>query len=606
MELNFDPVVDDEAAFDVYGAPPDEVVDESVRASWPLRPPVTGIFGHVNHGKTSLLDALRKTTVASGEAGGITQHIGAFEVKLKEIFANLRQGAAARDETSLPSVQSITFLDTPGHAAFTAMRERGTRVTDIVVLVVAADDGVKPQTKEVIKLIQNDKDVGVVVALTKVDKHDVNIDRVMQELMAEGLTVEAYGGDVPCVEVSSHTKQGLPELVETIAALAEIRDLRAPVDAASKAQGRVLESRVEKGRGNVATVLVTRGTLKQPSPIVAGTTWCRVRQLQLATGDRATQALPGQPVEVSGWKDLPQAGDEFVEAQTEDDAKRAIANRIKRAEQQKMWQDVDAINDKRRVEAEREAARKDSEANARRKGLTKAAVQAAGQAAIDRLAEEEAAGTDVVRELNLIIKADVSGTIEAVSGALGGIGNDEARVKVISTGVGDVQESDVEHAKATGSTVIAFNVKASRSVIQLASRPPNPVTVHTSDVIYKLVDVVRKAVGDLLPKLIETRVHGEAKVLQLFEIKIKGQKDPLRIAGARVSNGVFQRARKARVIRNGETLFTGPVANLKQVKKDVTEIQKGVECGISLDGFSAFEPDDVIQSIEELEVPRTL
>ncbi|KAI5480549.1 hypothetical protein MNV49_000245 [Pseudohyphozyma bogoriensis] len=597
LELNFDPTIDDEVAFDLYPLPTSSDPD------LPLRPPVTGIFGHVDHGKTSLLDALRSTTVAAGEAGGITQHIGAFEVSVSAMAANLRARAEGKTPPPPPSKlvvgDTITFLDTPGHAAFTAMRERGAGVTDVVVLVVAADDGVKPQTEEVIGLIKS-SDVGVVVAVTKVDKPGVDTMKVKKGLMAAGIEVEELGGDIPCVEVSSVTGKGLPELLETVNALAEFRELKAERE--GRVEGRVLESRVEKGRGNVATVLVTRGCLRTAASLVAGNTWCKVRALVPPTGKSANAVYPGQPIEVIGWKDLPAAGDQVLEATSEEEAKKAVANRIKRVEQAKLWQDVEVINEKRKVDAELFAIRKEEEAKAKAKGLSGMAITAAGDLAVEGMDPNAGGG---VKELLLIIKADVSGTVEAVVGALEGIGNREAKVRIISSAAGDINESDVEMARNIGATIVGFNVKATNSILKFAAQKPS-VQVHTSPIIYRLVDIVRGATADLLPKDIEIRVHGEANVQQLFEISVKGSKVPKKIAGCKVGNGVFQKARKARVVRNGETLHIGTVSTLKQVKKDVNEITKGVECGIALDDFDTFEVDDLIQSIEEIEVARSL
>ncbi|GAA5923946.1 hypothetical protein JCM3775_005555 [Rhodotorula graminis] len=611
LELGFDPEINDDAAFDLFPLPlsPPELLSP--------RPPITGIFGHVDHGKTSLLDALRSTSVAAGEAGGITQHIGAFEVGVASMVANLRARADKNNNKKPSSPASspkkdvvaalkegeptITFLDTPGHAAFTAMRSRGAGVTDVVVLVVAADDGVKPQTEEVIGLIRSASgELGVVVALTKCDKPGVDTTKVKHELMAAGVEVEDFGGDVPCVEVSSVTGQGLAELVETISAIAEVRELKA--ERAGRVEGRVIESRVEKGRGNVATVLVLRGCLRNTASLVAGTTWARVRTLIPPSGKAVVSAYPGQPVEVTGWKDLPAAGDLVLEAATEDEAKRAIANRLRRVEQEKLWSDVEVINEKQRREAEILAIRKDEEDKAKAKGLRGNAVLHAGDAAV----EELVGASDGPKELLLVIKADVSGTVEAVVGALEGIGNAEAKVKILSSAVGPVTQGDVDMARAVGATIVGFNVKAPGSVMKDAAKVPNPVPVHTSPIIYRLVDTVRQATADLLPKSIETRVHGEATVQMVFDISVKGRKEPKRIAGSKVSNGVFQKARKARVVRKGEVLHTGVVSTLKQVKKDVLEIPKGVECGIALDDFDAWEVDDLIQSVEEVEVARTL
>ncbi|GAA5896379.1 hypothetical protein JCM6882_000999 [Rhodosporidiobolus microsporus] len=604
LELGFDPIIDDEAAFDLYALPPPTAAE---LATLPLRPPITGIFGHVDHGKTSLLDALRSTTVAAGEAGGITQHIGAFEVPVASMVANLRAKAEGKPAPPLKPHKdgdaTITFLDTPGHAAFTAMRSRGAGVTDVVVLVVAADDGVKPQTEEVIALIKSAGDsLGVVVALTKVDKPGVDTLKVKQGLMAAGVEIEDFGGDVPCVEVSSLTGKGMPELLETVSAIAEVRELKASRE--GRVEGRVIESRVEKGRGNVATVLVLRGCLKPSSSLVAGTTWARVRTLLPPSGRAIPAAYPGQPVEVTGWKDLPSAGDLVLEAPSEDDAKRAVANRLRRVEDEKMWSDVEVINEKQRRDAEILQLRREEEEKARAKGLKGNAVVYAGNAAVEGL--EDGAGAGDVKELLLIVKADVSGTVEAVVGALEGIGNKEAKVKILSSAVGEVTQADVEMAKAVGATIIGFNVKAAGSIMKEAAKGPTPVAVHTSPIIYRLVDTVRQATADLLPKTVETRVHGEATVQMVFEISVKGRKEPKKIAGSKVFNGTFAKARKARLVRKGEVLFTGTVSTLKQVKKDVDQIPKGVECGIALEEWDDIVEGDTLQSIEEIEVSRSL
>ena len=388
-------------------------------------------MGHVDHGKTSLLDALRSTKVAAGEAGGITQHIGAFNVPLSALLA----GDAA--EASESSTGSLTFLDTPGHAAFAAMRSRGASVTDVVVLVVAADDGVKPQTEEVINLITNE-DVGIVVAITKCDKSGIDISRVHNELLTRGLEVEPLGGDIPCVEVSAHTRDGLPELVETINAIAEVRDLRAE-KSGLPSEGRIIESRIEKGRGNVATVIVTRGTLQKGATIIAGTAFAKVRQLASNDGQILDEAGPGTPIEVTGWKDLPEAGDEVLEAKNEEDAKRAVDNRSRRKEQHRTLGDMEIINEKRRIEAEAAALLKEMQAAATKAGNDPSLITP-GTSAYN-------SGSGI-KELRLIIKSDFNGTLEAVSGSLAGIGNNEAKVKVVSTGVGDVTDSDLAMAKA--------------------------------------------------------------------------------------------------------------------------------------------------------------
>ncbi|KAJ9126201.1 hypothetical protein QFC24_002474 [Naganishia onofrii] len=434
MEYNLTPIVDEEKSFDIYPDPPPTPEE---MATLPSRPPVVTIMGHVDHGKTTLLDALRHTSVAAGEAGGITQHIGAFSVSVADLLPSADANA------STLSSPSITFLDTPGHAAFTAMRARGAHVTDIVVLVVAADDGVMPQTKEVIELVKTEGEhIGLVVAINKCDKPGIDIHKVKNALMVEGVYLEDDGGDVPSVEVSGLKGIGLDSLVETLATVAEVRDLRASRE--NKAEGFVLESRVEKGRGNVATILVTRGTLKTGDSIVAGLTWCRVRQMTDDKGKVVKEALPGMPVIVTGWKEVPLAGDEILQARNgEEEAKKAISNRQREAEKKALMADVEKINEKRRLERER---LEHEEAIAE-------AAKASGEdpVAAAALAHREAEATEkahAFKELRLIIRADVSGTVEAVVGALEHIGNKEAGVKIVHAGVGDVADSDVAIAEA--------------------------------------------------------------------------------------------------------------------------------------------------------------
>lgn len=394
-------------------------------------------MGHVDHGKTSLLDALRSTKVAAGEAGGITQHIGAFNVPLDSLLSSSTSSAETPSEGTESG--SITFLDTPGHAAFAAMRSRGASVTDVAVLVVAADDGVKPQTKEVIDLVKNNEDVGLVIAITKCDKPGIDISKVQNELFSHGLEVEALGGDIPCVEVSAHTGKGLDDLVETINVVAEVRDLRAEMEGIPS-EGRIIESRVDKGKGNVTTVIITRGTLKLGSLIIAGKAFARVRQLTTGEGEQIEEATPGIPVEVTGWKVLPEAGDQVLEAKTEEDAKKAVETRKRREERIKNMGDLEAINEKRRILNEAHILKKKLQDAARKNGQGVNSVDPSSYAYDD--------GKDGSKLLNLIIKCDFTGTEEAVSNALAEIGNSEARVKIVETGVGDITDGDLALAKA--------------------------------------------------------------------------------------------------------------------------------------------------------------
>ncbi|KAK0442948.1 translation initiation factor IF-2 [Armillaria borealis] len=558
-EFGRNPIVDDELAFNLYQAPPHP--DPS---SLPIRPPVITIMGHVDHGKTTLLDTLRSTSVAKGEAGGITQHIGAFSVPVP----------GTKD--------TITFLDTPGHAAFSAMRARGARVTDIVVLVVAADDGIMPQTKEVIGLIQKEKgNIPVVVAINKVDKPAADVDAVQKALLAADVQLEEFGGDVPSVEVSGLTGKGLPTLVETLSAMAEMQELRAERD--GPVHGYVLESQVQKGLGAVATVLVLRGCLKPGAHILAGLSQSKVRVMSDSTGKVVKAAYPGMAVIVSGWKTIPNAGDEVLQG-SESDVKKALANRVRQAEIEASLKDVEAINKARREERER---REEEEAAAE----------------AEEAAREQKPVETGPRELKLVIKADVSGSAEAVVGAIHGIGNDVAISRVISSSVGDVSESDVMMAKAAGGTVVAFSVKVPKPIEAIAIQ--NQVPICSSGIIYRLVDDITARVVDLLPKIYETRVTGEATVLQLFDISLKGGATR-KVAGSRVISGLMEKNKTAKVVRNGKVIHEGTVDTMRIMKKEVTEIRKGTECGLGLSGYSDLLPGDAIQTYETIEKPGVL
>lgn len=524
-------------------------------------------MGHVDHGKTSLLDALRSTKVAAGEAGGITQHIGAFNVPLSSLITSSPSNLP--DPSSTEVTGSITFLDTPGHAAFAAMRSRGASVTDVAVLVVAADDGVKPQTKEVIDLVKNE-DVGLVVAITKCDKHGIDIPRVHTELFSHGLEVEPMGGEVPCVQVSAHSKVGLDDLVETINAVAEVRDLRAESEGIPS-EGRIIESRVDKGKGNVTTLIVTRGTLKVGATIIAGKAFGKVRQLISGDGKDIQEAGPGTPVEVSGWKVLPEAGDQVLEAKSEEDAKKAIETRKRREERRKEIGDLEAINEKRRIMAEANVIRKKMREEVRSAGINPNTV---GSAATFAASDEN----EGIKVLNLIVKSDFAGTEEAVSNALAEVGNSQARVKIVETGVGDITDGDLALAKAVDGefyidvappsdpmltylsfqgVIVGFNVKASRQIISTAQQISVPILQN--NVIYRLIEDVKERVIELLPKLYDQRVLGEAAIQQVFKYTIKGSGTQT-IAGCRVTNGSLTKKNKIRVMRDGEMIFEGKLS----------------------------------------------
>ncbi|KAI8082756.1 translation initiation factor IF-2 [Halteromyces radiatus] len=567
MQLNLNPIVDERQSLDLYPKPLPE--DTS---NLPSRPPVVTIMGHVDHGKTTLLDTLRKTSVAAGEAGGITQHIGAFSVLL-------------------PSKKSITFLDTPGHAAFSAMRARGAQVTDIIVLVVAADDGVMPQTQEAIKHAHN-AGVPMVVAVNKCDKPGVDTSKVKQELARYNVHLEEIGGDVPCVEVSGLTGLNLDQLEETIATLSEILELKAEQQGMG-AEGVVLESQVEKGRGNVATVLVRRGTLKAGSVVVAGNTWCKVRSMTDHQGKPLKQALPGTPVKSM--------------------AKTVVENRLTRQQRDQQLQDLEIINAKRRqqreiLEHERLVEKQyQKEMMMYQRGLSDQVPDSLGKrlSAVQQALREDGIieSEDKTLEFRAIVKGDVSGTVEAVVDCLGGLQNKQIRVKVVHGGVGQISEGDVQLAAACEGQVIGFNVKADKKVMAEAGR--RGVTVKSYSVIYKLLEEVKDQLGDMLPPVVTTQVVGEASILQVFDISVKGR-ETKPVAGCRVTNGTISRNGRIRIIRDKNTIWEGELDALRQVKKDINEAKKGLECGMSFEGFHQFQPGDIIQNVQTIETRQKL
>ncbi|KAI9485237.1 MAG: translation initiation factor IF-2 [Benjaminiella poitrasii] len=588
MQLNMNPIVDSKQSIDLY--PRSKSIDPSLLID---RPPIVTIMGHVDHGKTTLLDTLRKTSVAAGEAGGITQHIGAFSVKL-------------------PSNKAITFLDTPGHAAFSSMRQRGAQVTDVIVLVVAADDGVMPQTQEAIEHAHAAK-VPLIVAINKCDKPGVDTMRVKQELSRYNVHLEEIGGDVPCVEVSGLTGKNLDQLEETIVTLSEVLELKA--EQVNDAEGVIIESQIEKGRGNVATVLVRQGTLKVGSVIVAGQTWCKVRSMVDHQGKTVKAATPSMPVKVIGWKDIPQAGDEMLTAKDESLAKTVVENRVARNEREQQLRDLQVINDKRRkqrtqLEQERMAEKAyKKEMYMYQKGLCETIPESLGKrlSAIQTTLKEEAGEMaeeeNEKLEFRAVVKGDVSGTVEAVVDCLGGLQNKQIKVKVVQSGVGNISESDLQLAAACNGQVIGFNVKADKKILAEASKLG--VSVKSYSVIYKLLEEVKDKLSDMLPAIVSTQVIGEAALLQVFEINTKGR-ETRPVAGCRVTNGAIQKNGRVRVVRNKETIWEGELSALRQVKKDISEAKKGLECGMSFEGFNDFQPGDIIQSIKTVETKQKL
>jgi translation initiation factor IF-2 len=500
------------------------------------RAPVVTIMGHVDHGKTTLLDYIRKAKVAEGEAGGITQHIGAYKVAVND--------------------GSVVFLDTPGHAAFTAMRARGAEVTDLVVLVVAADDGPKPQTEEAINHARA-ADVPIVVALTKSDKPDSDPERVKQELSRFELVPEEWGGDTMFVPVSGLTGEGVDQLLEALALQAEILELKA--NPKKEAFGHVVEARLDKGRGPVATILVTEGTLERGNYIVAGPYYGRLRAMLDEYGKPMQVAGPATPVEVLGLNGVPGAGDTFHIVKNERDAKKVVETREDR---------------------EREAKAK----------------AAQGSAAADLLAMM---GKPDKQALTVVLKADVQGSLEAVTQALEAIGNDEVEVKILHSGVGAISESDVQLASASSAVVVGFNVGPDGKSRRLADQ--EDVTIRKHSVIYDLIDEVKRLAGGLLaPEVVETEM-GKAEVKQVFRISKVGL-----VAGCLVQEGKVLRNALARVYRDKEQVHEGKVATLKRFKDDVREVTHGYECGIGVDGFDDVQEGDVIQVFEVKEVVREL
>ncbi|KAL2163398.1 hypothetical protein VTH06DRAFT_5455 [Thermothelomyces fergusii] len=570
QEYGFEPTVDTGEDEDLKPAPAPE--DPT---SLPLRPPVVTIMGHVDHGKTTLLDYLRKSSIVSQEHGGITQHIGAFSV-------------------TLSSGKQITFLDTPGHAAFLSMRQRGANVTDMVVLVVAADDSVMPQTLEALKHARSAR-VPIIVAINKVDKPEANIDRVKSDLAANGVEIEDYGGDVQVVCVSGKTGQGMEDLEENILLLSEMLDIRA--DPGGMAEGWVLESTI-KPIGRVATVLVKRGTLRPGDFIVAGRAYAKVRSLRNEAGVEVREAPPGTAVEVLGWKEPPVAGDQVLQAPDEAKAKAAVRYRQElkeRAEAIEQMAQQEADRREREREREREKALAEAADSRKNKGQEEAPAEAPG--------EDEQEPADKTQYVTFIVKGDVHGSVEAVTAALLEQGNNEIRAKVLASGPGQITESDVEHAAVSKSIIVNFNNVIPNSIKRMAHDAKVKILDH--NVIYHLIDDVRQRLADALPPVIVKRVVGEADVLQVFPINIKGRKYK-NIAGCRIGNGYVKKGSKARVIRNGVEIFEGVIETLKHIKKDVTEMRKGSECGMSFADWDELKEGDHIQILEEETEKRKL
>ena len=533
IALEYDILCEHEVVVDVI----EELLkeDEESEADLKSRPPVVCVMGHVDHGKTSILDAIRKTSVTTGEAGGITQHIGAYVVDVNG--------------------QKITFLDTPGHEAFTAMRLRGALATDIAILVVAADDGVMPQTIEAINHAKA-AEIEIIVAINKIDKPSANIDRVKQELTEYGLIAEDWGGDTIMVPVSAHTREGLPELLDMILLVAEMRELKANPN--RNARGLVIEAKLDKGRGSVATVLVQKGTLNVGDTIAVGTAYGRVRAMIDDKGRRVKKAGPSTPVEILGLNDVPLAGEVFVATDSEKEA-RAFAETFIANNREKMLADTKS------------------------------------KLSLDGLFDQIQAGQ--IKDLNIVVKADVQGSVEAVKQSLVKLSNDEVAVKVIHGGVGAINESDVTLASASNAIIIGFNVRPDNTAKQIAEQ--ENVDVRLYRVIYNAIEDVEAAMKGLLDPTFEERIIGHAEVRQTYKVSGVGT-----IIGGYVLDGKVLRGCKARLLRDNIVIHEGELASLKRFKDDVKEVNAGYECGMSFEKYNDIKEGDKIEMFVMEEVER--
>ena len=497
------------------------------------RPPVITIMGHVDHGKTSLLDAIRESSVVSGEFGGITQHIGAYQVSYND--------------------KKLTFIDTPGHAAFTEMRARGASITDIVIIIVAADDGVMPQTKEAIDHAKAAK-VPIIVAVNKIDKPTADVDRVMREMSENGLTPEEWGGDTLFVQISAKTHKGIDTLLDNILLIAEMEELKA--NPKRYAMGTVIESKMDKGVGSVATLLIQNGTLRLGDPVVVGEFFGKVRTIKNDLGDEVVEALPSSPVEVTGLSGVPLAGDKFMAFESEKKA-HEIANQ--RSETAKLKSNT-----------------------------------LASAISLDDLFGKISEG---LKEINIVLKTDVKGSEEAVKNTLAKIEVEGCKLNVIRSGVGAITESDIVLANASSAIIIGFNVRPSNKIMEIAKEYGVDVRLH--NIIYKVVEEMEAAMKGMLDPEYEEKVLGEAEIRKLYKFSKTGN-----IAGCYVTSGVIKSDAKARLIRDGVVLYDGAINSLQREKNQVKEVKTGFECGITLENYQDIKEKDVIEAYELVEIKR--
>ncbi len=496
------------------------------------RPPVVTIMGHVDHGKTSLLDAIRKTNVVSGEAGGITQAIGAYQVELDG--------------------KKITFIDTPGHEAFTEMRARGANVTDVVVIIVAADDGIMPQTKE---SIDHAKAAGVpiIVAINKIDKPEANVERILTELTEYGLTPEEWGGDTIVNRISAKAQIGIEELLENILLVSEMAELKANPN--RYAMGTVLESKLDKKVGTIATVLVQNGTLRLGDPVVVGTSFGKVRTLKNDKGQDVIEALPSTPVEITGLSEVPSAGDKFMSFETEKQAKAIAEQRRNRSREQ----------------------------DTNKSGMT--------------LEDLFGAIKSGIKEINVVLKTDVNGSLEAIKQSLAKIEVEDVRVKVILGGVGTITESDIVLANASNAIIIGFNVRPNQKTLDLAKE--YNVDVKLYDIIYKMIEDIEASMKGMLEPIFEEVITGHAEIRQIFKFSKVGN-----IAGSHVTDGTVKNGSNARLVRDGIVMYTGKIKSVQREKDQVKEVTKGMDCGITLENYQDIKENDIIEVYELNEIKR--
>ena len=529
ISLDYNKVLKKEETQDVANFEEYEIIDKE--SDLVKRPPIVTIMGHVDHGKTTLLDYIRNSHVVEGEFGGITQHIGAYQIKYKE--------------------DKLTFIDTPGHAAFTEMRARGASVTDIVIIIVAADDGVMPQTKEAVEHALSAK-VPIVVAVNKIDKPDANIDRIMTEMAEINITPESWGGEYPFINISAKTGEGIDLLLETLQTISEVNELKANPN--RYAVGSVIESKVDKNIGGIASLLILNGTLRLGDPIVVGTAYGRIRTMKNDLGESIVEAGPATPVEITGLSDNPSAGDKFMAFETEVEAKKVAEQRLQNFRENKFKKETISLDD---LFAKINAGQK---------------------------------------EINVVLKADVRGSEEAVKNALEKIEVEGVRVKVIRSGIGTITESDVVLANASNAIIIGFNVIPSNITKEVAKEYNVDIRLYT--IIYKAVEEMELAMKGMLDPEFEEKILGSAEVRQLFKFSKIGN-----IAGVYVTDGIVKKA-KARVIRDGVVLVDTDVASVQRGKDTVKEVKKGFECGITLEKYDDFRERDVIEIYELQEVKR--